>query len=226
MADGKLRLAANAAVKFLLGLLLMTLLLFLPAGTVDYAGGWLLMLLLFVPMLILGVAVFIFSPQLLARRLKEKEERSTQKGVVALSGVIFIVGFVLAGLDYRFSWSLFPDAIRIAASLLFLLSYGLYAEVLRENEWLSRTIEVCEGQTVVSSGLYGVVRHPMYFATIILFLSMPLVLGSWYSFLFFLLYVPAIVVRIKDEERQLIAKLAGYKEYCLKVRWRLIPFVW
>lgn len=226
MADGKLRLAANAAVKFLLGILLMTLLLFLPAGTVDYAGGWLLLLLLFVPMLILGVTVFIFSPQLLARRLKEKEERSTQKGVVALSGVIFIVGFVLAGLDYRFSWSLFPDAIRIAASLLFLLSYGLYAEVLRENEWLSRTIEVCEGQTVVSSGLYGVVRHPMYFATIILFLSMPLVLGSWYSFLFFLLYVPAIVVRIKDEERQLIAKLAGYKEYCQKVRWRLIPFVW
>ena len=226
MTVGKWALATNATVKFLLGFLLMALLLFLPAGAVDYVGGWLLLLLLFVPMLIGGIVVFIFSPQLLARRLKEKEEHSTQRGVVALSGVIFIVGFVLAGLDYRFLWSEFPDAFRIAASLLFLFSYGLYAEVLRENEWLSRTIEVCEGQTVVSSGLYGVVRHPMYFATIILFLSMPLILGSWYSFLFFLLYIPAIVVRIKDEEKQLIAELTGYKEYCRKVRWRLIPYLW
>ncbi|MBR5476476.1 MAG: isoprenylcysteine carboxylmethyltransferase family protein [Bacteroidaceae bacterium] len=220
------KLALNALVKYSLGLFFVSLLLFLPAGSIEYAGAWLFIALLFVPMLIMGVAVFILSPQLLERRLKSKESRGTQKGVVALSGVIFLVGFVVAGLDFRFGWSAVQPSVRIAASLLFLLSYTLYGEVMRENEWLSRTIGVSKGQKVVSTGLYGIVRHPMYFATILLFLSIPLILGSWWSFAAFLLYIPAIVVRTLDEERQLLQELDGYKEYCSRIRWRILPFVW
>ena len=222
--NGKLTL--NALVKYILGLLTVSLLLFLPAGSIEYAGAWLFIALLFIPMLILGIAVLIISPQLLERRLKAKENRETQKGVVALSGLIFLIAFVVAGLDFRFGWSVVPSAVRIAASFLFLLSYALYGEVMRENEWLSRTIGVSEGQKVVSKGLYGIVRHPMYFSTILLFLSIPLILGSWWSFAVFLLYIPAIVVRTLDEERQLLQELDGYREYCLRIRWRILPYVW
>ena len=220
------KLALNALVKYILGLLTVSLLLFLPAGSIEYAGAWLFIALLFIPMLILGVAVLIISPQLLERRLKAKESREAQKGVVAFSGLIFLVAFVVAGLDFRFGWSVVPSAVRIAASLLFLLSYALYGEVMRENEWLSRTVGVSEGQKVVSKGLYGIVRHPMYFSTILLFLSIPLILGSWWSFAVFLLYIPAIVVRTLDEERQLLQELDGYNEYCSRIRWRILPFVW
>ena len=177
-------------------------------------------------MLIMGVAMLAFSPELLARRLNAKESRSTQGSVVRLSGLVFVAGFVVAGLDYRFGWSEVSVVVVAVAVAIFLLSYGLYGEVMRENVWLSRTIEVSEGQSVVSSGLYGIVRHPMYFATLLMFLSMPLVLGSWWSFAVLLLYVPIIVIRTLDEERLLRKELAGYEEYCQKVRWRILPFVW
>ena len=204
----------------------MGALLFLPAGTLEWRGAWRLLAVLFGPMLVLGVVLAIFSPALLAKRLDAKESRSTQNLVVRLSGLVFIVGFVVAGLDFRWGWSSVPDAVVVAACALFLLSYILYAEVLRENEWLSRTIEVRENQQVVSSGLYGVVRHPMYMATVVMFLSMPLILGSWWSLVVFLFYLPIIATRTLDEERLLRQELGGYEEYCRKVRWRIIPFVW
>lgn len=204
----------------------MGALLFLPAGTLEWSGAWRLLAILFVPMLVLGIVLALFSPSLLAKRLDAKESRSTQNLVVRLSGLVFIVGFVVAGLDFRWGWSSVPNAVVMAACALFLLSYILYAEVLRENEWLSRTIEVRENQQVVSSGLYGVVRHPMYMATVVMFLSMPLILGSWWSLVAFLFYLPIIVTRTLDEERLLRQELGGYEEYCRKVRWRIIPFVW
>jgi protein-S-isoprenylcysteine O-methyltransferase Ste14 len=183
-------------------------------------------MLLFIPMIIMGVALLIWAPETLSRRLRSKEERVKQKGVVALSGLLFVASFILAGLDFRFGWSSLPNWALWTSSIVFLLSYGMYAEVMRENEWLSRSIEVMEGQKVVSTGLYGIVRHPMYTATIAMFLAMPLVMGSWWAFLVMIPYVLAIVTRIKDEETLLTKELEGYQEYKEKVRWRLIPYIW
>ena len=221
-----MKLLINALTKFACGLLLVGLLIFLPAGTLHYAKGWLLMELLFVPMLIAGFVMMAQSPEFLKKRLDAKEKQGTQKGVVALSGLMFVVGFVVAGLDYRFSWSQMPLSVTIIASVLFLTAYALYAEVMRENAYLSRTIKVEEGQTVVDTGLYGIVRHPMYMATILLFLMIPLILGSWYALIVFIFYPAIIIVRLKDEEDLLTRELPGYAEYKQKVKYRIIPFVW
>lgn len=220
------KLAISAIVKSIAGLLLMGLLLFLPAGTLHYEGAWLLLALLFIPMIILGVCMLLFSPELLQRRLNSKEERTKQSLVIRLSGVMFVVGFVVAGLDYRYEWSSVPMVAVVLASVTFLIAYALYVEVVRENEWLSRAIEVTEGQRVVSTGLYGVVRHPMYLATLLLFLSMPILLGSWWAVIPFLSYIPIIVIRILDEESLLVSQLDGYSSYCARVRWRIIPYIW
>lgn len=221
-----MKLLVNGLVKFLCGLLLVGLLIFLPAGTLAYSNGWLLIALLFVPMLIAGFVMFFKSPDFLAKRLDVKEKQGKQKGVVAFSGLMFIVGFVVAGLDYRFGWSKMPPVVVIVASVLFLLAYALYAEVMRENAYLSRTIKVEEGQKVVDTGLYSIVRHPMYMATILLFLMIPLVLGSWYALIVFAFYPAIIIVRLKDEEDLLTRELPGYAEYKQKVKYRIIPFVW
>lgn len=221
-----MKLLANALAKFICGLLLVGLLIFLPAGTLYFAKGWLLIGLLFVPMLIAGFVMFFKSPDFLAKRLDVKEKQATQKGVVAFSGLMFIAGFVAAGLDYRFGWSNMPLPITVAASVLFLVAYILYAEVMRENAYLSRTIKVEEGQKVVDTGLYGIVRHPMYMATILLFLMIPIVLGSWYALIVFAFYPAIIIVRLKDEEELLTKELPGYAQYKQKVKYRIIPFVW
>ena len=221
-----MKLFADALTKFFCGFLLVGLLIFLPAGTLAYAQGWLLMGLLFGPMFIAGLVMLAKSPDFLAKRLDVKEKRSAQQGVVKLSGLMFIAGFVVAGLDYRFGWSQMPKAVTVAASVLFLLAYLLYAEVMRENAYLSRTIQVEEGQTVVSTGLYGIVRHPMYMATLLLFLVMPLVLGSWWALIPFAFYPAIIISRLKDEEELLTRELAGYEEYKEKVKYRIIPFIW
>lgn len=220
------KLLISALTKFLFGLLLVGLLLFLPAGTLAYMGGWLFIALLFIPMLGLGAILLFKAPNLLQKRLGHKEKEKTQQGVVALSGLLFVGGFVTAGLDHRFGWSKLPIPIVIAASLTLLVGYAMYAEVMRENAYLSRTVEVQEGQTVVDTGLYGIVRHPMYLATILLFLSIPLVLGSWIALIFFLFYPIVIIVRIVNEEKVLTAELRGYSAYKEKVKYRLIPFVW
>jgi len=221
-----MKLFFSALIKFVCGLLLVGLLLFLPAGSFGYVGGWLFCALLFVPMLLFGAVLLWRAPELLKKRLDTKETERTQRGVVALSGLIFLIGFVVAGLDFRFGWSQVPTWAVVTASVLLLLSYGLYMEVMRENAYLSRTVKVQDGQQVIDTGLYGVVRHPMYAATVVLFLSIPVVLGSWWSLLCFLIYIPVIVVRICNEEAVLSAGLAGYEEYRTKVRYRLIPFVW
>lgn len=221
-----MKLLCNALIKFTCGVLLVGLLIFLPAGSFKYVGGWLLMGLLFVPMLIAGFIMLFRAPALLERRLDAKEKQATQKGVLALSGLIFLSGFVLAGLDYRFGWSCIPTAVTVIAAILFLLAYGIYGEVMRENAYLSRTIEVQEGQTVVDTGLYGIVRHPMYTATILLFSMIPLILGSWYALIPFAFYPPVIILRLLDEEAFLRKSLPGYDAYCQKVKYRLIPFVW
>ena len=221
-----MKLLLNGLVKFTCGLLLVGLLIFWPAGTLHFANGWLLIGLLFVPMLIAGFVMFFQSPEFLAKRLDAKEKQATQKGVVAFSGLMFIGGFVVAGLDHRFGWSRMPLWVVAAASVLFLLAYGLYAEVMRENAYLSRTIRVEEGQTVVDTGLYGLVRHPMYMSTVLLFLMFPLILGSWYALPIFCLYPVLIIVRLKDEEALLSRELPGYAEYTQKVKYRLIPFLW
>ena len=222
----KTKLLLNAAVKYIAGLLLVAALIFGPAGTFDYWNGWLFTGLLFGPMLVLGVVLFVKAPELLAKRLNAKEKQSAQKGVVAVSALAFIGGFVAAGLDFRFGWTEFPIWLEIAAAVILAVSYGLYAEVMRENAYLSRTIEVQEGQKVVDTGLYGIVRHPMYAVTILLFLSIPVVLGSAVSLVIFLVYPLAIVSRIKNEEALLAEELAGYREYMEKVRWRILPFIW
>lgn len=222
----KIKLMALASTKFFTGLVLVGLLLFLPAGTIHYPCGWLLMAVLFVPMFIVGVLMQLRSPELLKRRLNTKEKETEQKKVVALSGVMFIVAFVVAGLNFRYSWIAMPTWSVWSAVAVFLLSYIMYAEVLRENEYLSRTIEVQENQKVVDTGLYGIVRHPMYSATVLMFLSMPLVLGSLPSFVIMLAYIPIIVKRISNEEKVLMNELYGYKEYCNRVKYRLIPFVY
>ena len=221
-----MKLLINGLTKFSLGLLMVGLLIFLPAGSLYYAYGWLFMGLLFVPMLIAGFVMLAKSPELLKRRLDAKEKQAAQKGVLALSGLMFIAGFVVAGLDHRFGWSRMPLWVVITASALFLLAYGLYAEVLRENAYLSRTVKVEEGQTVVDTGLYGLVRHPMYMATILLFLAMPLVLGSWYAMIAFAFYPAIIIVRLNNEEELLTRELTGYAEYKKKVKYRIIPFIW
>lgn len=221
-----MKLQIEALAKFACGLLLVGLLIFLPAGTLGYTYGWLLVGLLFGPMLIAGFVMMAKFPEFLKKRLDAKEKQATQKGVVALSGLMFVVGFVVAGLDFRFGWSPMPTWVVIIASALFLGAYALYAEVMRENAYLSRTIKVEEGQKVVDAGLYGIVRHPMYMATILLFLMIPLVLGSWYALIAFAFYPAIIIVRLKDEEDLLTRELPGYAEYKQKVKYRIIPFVW
>ena len=221
-----MKLFFEAIAKVVLGIVMVAALIFLPAGTWGYTYGWLFLALLFIPMVIAGFVMLAKSPDLLKKRLDAKEKQAAQKGVLALSGLMFIVGFVVAGLDYRFGWSQMPIWVTVAASVLFLTGYGLYAEVLRENAYLSRTIKVEEGQQVVDTGLYGIVRHPMYMATLLLFLSMPLVLGSWWSLIAFAFYPAIIVTRLKDEEELLTKELPGYAEYKQKVKYRLIPFVW
>ena len=219
-------LLLSAVTKYLSGLLLIGLLLFVPAGTLLYPGALLLAALLFVPMLLLGVVLYLRAPALLEKRLAAKENEKTQRGVISASALLLVLGFVFAGLDFRFGWTQVPDMIICGASVVFLLAYGMYAEVLRENAYLSRTVEVQENQKVIDSGLYGIVRHPMYAAAILLFLSMPLVLGSWISFLCFLPFPVILAVRIRGEEALLCRELPGYAEYTQRVRWHLIPFLW
>lgn len=221
-----MKLLFDALTKYLLGLVLVGAMLFLPAWTLAYPHAWLFLGLLFLPMLALGILLFCKAPDLLRRRLQSKEKQATQKGVVALSGLMFPAGFVVSALDFRFGWSHTPTWLVAVASVLFLLGYGMYAEVMRENAYLSRTIEVQEGQTVVSTGLYGVVRHPMYLATLLLFLPLPLVLGSLWGLVPFALYPVLIVVRIRNEEQVLACRLAGYEDYKKQVRYRLLPFIW
>ena len=220
------KLFLSAILKFTAGVILVGVLIFLPAGTLHYSQGWLLMGILFVPMFLAGLVMMAKNPNLLRSRLDAKEKEREQSLVVKLSGLMFLVGFILAGLSFRFGWLMLPKWVSIVGAVLFLSSYALYAEVLRENTWLSRTIGVQEGQTVVSTGLYGVVRHPMYAVTLVLFLSMPLVLGSGLAFVVFLAYPAIIAKRIRNEEEVLARDLPGYTEYLKKVRWRLIPFVW
>ena len=220
------KLFIQALVKYLAGVVLLGLLIFLPAGTLRFPNGWLLMALLFLPMFIAGVVMMLRAPALLEKRLNAKERLGEQKEVVWHSGVMFIAAFILAGLNYRLGWLSLPKWVVWAASALFLLAYLMWGEVLRENAWLSRTVEVQEGQVVVDSGLYGVVRHPMYAASVLLFLSMPLILNSIFSFLVMLAYLPIIVKRIVSEEKLLKKELPGYEEYMQRVKYRLIPFVW
>ena len=222
----KTKLIFSALTKYILGLLMVGFLLFLPAGTLDYWNGWLFIGLLFIPMLILGTVLLIKSPELLEKRLRDKETESEQKQVIVGSLIMFIGGFVVSALDYRFGWSDLPIAVIVMAAVLLLVSYGLYAEVMRENVYLSRTVEIQENQKVVDTGLYGIVRHPMYFVTTLLFLSIPLVLGSLVGLIVFLIYPILMVKRIKNEEEVLEKGLAGYKEYKEKVKYRLIPFIW
>lgn len=221
-----LKLFFGAITKFLLGIVLVGVLVFLPAGTLNYLYGWIFMAILFVPMFIAGIVMMIKNPDLLKSRLQAKEKQKEQSLVVKLSGLMFLAGFIVAGLGVRFNWFLLPKSVVIVASVVFLVAYLLYAEVLRENTYLSRTIEVQENQKVIDTGLYGVVRHPMYSVTLLLFLSMPLVLGSVFSFIIFLVYPFIIANRIKHEEAFLEKELEGYKEYKNKVKYRLIPFIW
>jgi len=220
------KLFIQAIVKYLSGILLFSILLFAPAGTLKFRNAWLLMGILFIPMLIAGIVLMIRNPDLLRKRLNVKESETEQKNVILFSGLMFVCGFVVAGLDYRYHWSMLPNWLITAAALIFVLAYLLYAEVLRENTYLSRTIEIQENQKVIDTGLYGVVRHPMYLSALLLFLSMPLILGSWYSFLIFLIYPVIMVKRIKNEEQVLEKGLEGYSEYKKRVKYRMIPFIW
>ena len=220
------KLFFEAITKFFLGVVLVGVLLFLPAGTLSFVNGWLLMGILFVPMFCAGIVMMCKDPALLAKRLNAKEKRGDQSLVVKLSGLMFLVGFVIAGLGVRFDWYILPKGVSYVAAAVFIIAYILYAEVLRENTYLSRTIEVQENQQLIDTGLYGIVRHPMYAVTLLLFLSMPLVLGSVYAFIVFLAYPFIIAKRIKGEEEFLEKELAGYLEYKQKVKYRLIPFIW
>lgn len=221
-----MKLLMNAAFKLVCGLLLTALLLFAPAGTWRYPGGWLFCGLMFLPMLILGLALYLKAPELLKKRLNMKETQKDQQAVVAFSGLLFVASFLAAGFDFRFGWTRVPGWLVWIAAAVQLGSYGLYAEVLRENAFLSRTVEVQAEQTVIDTGLYGIVRHPMYTATILMCLAIPLVLGSWVSFLLMLLYPVIIIRRIHGEEAVLEDGLPGYREYKERVRWRLIPYIW
>lgn len=220
------KLFFQALSKSLIGLIIICILLFIPAGTINYPNGWLFIALLFIPMFFAGIIMLFKSPGLLRRRLNAKEEEDEQKTVILLSGIIFLLAFILAGLNFRFGWFKLPTIVIIIASIIFLLAYIMYAEVLRENEYLSRTVEVSENQKVVDSGLYGIVRHPMYTSTIFLFLSMPLVLDSIFSFIVMLVYPIIIIFRIRNEEKVLENELIGYKEYKEKVKYKLIPYLW
>ena len=220
------KLLLNSIVKLLSGLVMIAILLFLPAGTWHYLHAWLFIALLFVPMTMIGIWLYLSHPNLLVKRLGNKEREQQQKKVVALSGLMFISGFVLCALDYRFGWSSVPVWLVVVASVIFLLGYGMYAEVMRENAYLSRTIEVQEGQQLIDSGLYGIVRHPMYTATILMFMAIPLVLGSFWALFVFAIYPILMVLRIQNEEQVLAKGLAGYPEYQQRVKWRLLPFVW
>ena len=219
-------LFSQAIMKFLSGLLIVGLLLFLPAGTFAYWQAWLLIGILFIPMFVAGLIMMKKSPDLLRKRLDAKEEQTEQKTVIALSGLMFLASFVVAGLNFRFGWIVLPDWVSYVSAAVFLLAYALYAEVLRENVWLSRTVEVQENQKVIDTGLYGVVRHPMYMTTLLLFLSMPLILGSAISFVIMLAYIPIIAKRIRNEEQVLESGLEGYAEYKKRVKYKVIPFVW
>ena len=221
-----MKLFLEAIVKFTLGILIVGLLLFISAGTLNYFNGWLFMGLLFIPMFIAGIVMMIKSPNLLKSRLNAKEKESEQKDVVKLSGLMFLVGFIIAGLNYRYGWIELPNIVVIIGSIIFILAYIMYAEILRENTYLSRTVEVQKDQKVIDTGLYGIVRHPMYLSTILLFLSMPLILDSLISFIIFLIYPFIIIKRIKNEEELLEKNLKGYKEYKNKVKYKLIPFIW
>lgn len=221
-----IKLFFQAIIKFILGVLLIGLLLFIPANTINYWNGWLFMGLLFVPMFITGIVLMIKNPELLRKRLNAKETEREQKQVVVYSGLMFLFGFIIAGLNYKYNWIVIPNIVVIISSILFILAYILYAEVLRENTYLSRTIEVKDNQKVIDTGLYGIVRHPMYAVTILLFLAMPLILGSIISFAIFLLYPIIIAKRIKNEEEILEKDLAGYLEYKKKVKYKIIPFIW
>ena len=220
------RLFGKAVSKFLAGLLIVGLLLFIPAGTIAYWQAWLLIIILFVPMFIAGLILMKKNPDLLRKRLNVKEEQTEQKEVIVLSGLMFLAAFILAGLNYRFDWFVLPAAVSIAAAVVFQLAYALYAEVLRENTYLSRTVEVQENQKVIDTGLYGIVRHPMYMTTLFLFLAMPLVLGSPLSFVIMLAYIPIIAKRMRNEEQVLEEGLEGYTGYKQRVRYKVIPFVW
>lgn len=221
-----LDLTIQALKKFILGLILISILLFLPAGTLNYPNAWLFIGLLFVPMFIAGILLMIKSPDLLKRRLNSKENESEQKLLVIISGLMFISGFVISGLNYHYNWSKLPDEIVIIASIIFLLAYLMYAEVLRENQYLARTVTVENNQKVIDTGLYGIVRHPMYTSTILLFLTIPLILGSIYSFLIFLIYPIIIIFRIKNEEKLLEQELTGYRQYKQKVKYKIFPLIY
>ena len=220
------KLFIEAILKYVLGVILVGLLIFLPAGTINYLKGWIFMGILFVPMFIAGVVMMIKNPKLLRSRLDAKEEQGEQKLVIKLSGLMFIIGFILAGLDFRFNWLVIPSWISYASSVIFLVFYVMYGEVLRENATLLRTIKVEENQKVVDTGLYGIIRHPQYSASIVMFLTMPLILGSLISLAVFMVYPILIVLRIRNEEKVLTNELNGYKEYKEKVKYRLIPFIW
>ncbi len=221
-----IKLFLKAISKYLFGVILVSILLFVPAGTFNYWNAWLFMIILFIPMFIAGIILMFKNPMLLKSRLDVKEKEKEQKQVILYSGLMFLAGFIIAGLNYRFSWITIPNIIVIISSIIFIVSYILYAEVLRENTYLSRTIKVQKNQKIVDTGLYGIVRHPMYSITLILFLTMPLILGSIVSFIIFLIYPFIISKRIKNEEEVLEKELKGYKEYKEKVKYKLIPFIW
>ena len=221
-----MNLLVSALVKFIFGIVLVCLLIFLPAGTLSYINGWLFIGLLFVPMLFFGIYLYIKNPKLLERRLNSKEKVGTQKLVVLMSALLFIGGFIVCGLDYRYGWSSIPNYVVIISSFVLLLGYGLYVEVMRENEYLLRTIEVEKEQKLIDTGLYGLVRHPMYLSVILLFLSFPLVLGSLYGFYIFLLFPLVLIIRLHSEEKILVKELKGYSKYKLRVKYKLIPYIW
>ena len=221
-----MKLLLSALTKLIFGIVLIALLLFLPAWTFNYFGAWLFLGVLFLPMLIMGAVMLVRAPELLEKRLNNKEKEATQRGVVALSGLAFIGSFVLSALDFRFGWSPVPLWLTVTAAVVFLVGYGLYAEVMRENAYLSRTVEVQKGQKVIDTGLYGIVRHPMYLATLLMFLPIPLILQSLWGLIPMALYPAVIVIRILNEEKVLTRDLRGYKEYKKKVKYRLIPFIW
>ena len=221
-----MKLLLNAVTKYLLGLIITIILIFIPAGSFNYINGWLFICLLFIPMFIVGIIMFIKNKELLERRLNAKEKLNDQKIVILLSGIMFISGFVVAGLNYRYKWIELPNIVVIISTITFLISYLLYGEVLRENTYLSRTIEVKKDQKVIDTGLYGIIRHPMYLVTIILFLSIPLILNSLITLIIFLIYPIIIIKRISTEEKLLEKELKGYKEYKKKVKYKLIPYIW
>lgn len=220
------KLAIRGAFRFIAGIVIVAAMLLWPAGSWEYWNAWLLMGVLFTPILVLGIVMLIYSPALLSKRLEGKEKEAEQRWVVALSGVIFIASFIVAGLNFKFAWTTLPEWVTWVGVTIFLLSYILYAEVMRENAYLSRTIEIQQDQQVIDTGLYGIVRHPMYSATILMFLSIPLILGSIISFAIMLAYIPIIAIRIKNEERILEEGLSGYTEYKQRVKYKIIPFVW